>query len=69
FCARLARAGVPRRPWEGPLDFAARVTAANPAWREPVARITGLYVDLRYAGQEVAVTDLRRAVRAFRPRR
>jgi hypothetical protein len=68
FCAKLARAGVARRASEGPLDFAARVVAARPQLREPVESITGMYVALRYAGGHMPEGELKRAVRAFRPR-
>ncbi len=68
FCAKLARAGVTRRASEGPLDFAARVVSAQPRLREPVERITGMYVALRYAGDSLPTGELKRAVRAFRPR-
>jgi len=68
FCRKLARAGLPRRGSEGPLDFAARVASARPPLREPVERITAMYVGLRYAGESIPVGDFRRAVGAFRPR-
>ncbi len=68
FCAKVARAGVTRRASEGPLDFAARVVATRPQLREPVESITGMYVALRYAGGNLPKGELKRAVRAFRPR-
>jgi transglutaminase-like putative cysteine protease len=69
FCAKLARAGVTRRACEGPLDFAARAVSARPPLREPVERITGMYVALRYAGRDIPMGEFKRAVSAFRPRR
>ena len=68
FCRRLERAGVARRPSEGPVDFARRVVAARPQLRDSVERITALYVALRYADGDARVADFRRAVGAFRPR-
>lgn len=68
FCRKLARAGLVRRPWEGPVDFAARVTALRPPLRAPVARITDMYVALRYAGEEHGLAEFKRAVSAFHPR-
>jgi transglutaminase-like putative cysteine protease len=68
YCAKLARAGVSRRTWEGPLDFAARVVSARPLLHEPVERITAMYVGLRYADDQVSISDFKRAVNAFRPR-
>jgi transglutaminase-like putative cysteine protease len=49
FCARLARQGLPREPAEGPLSYAARVTARRPELAPAVAAITEAYVALRYA--------------------
>ncbi len=68
FCRKLARAGVARRASEGPLAFAARVTAHRPQLGSAVERITGMYVALRYADSDARVSEFRRAVRAFRPR-
>lgn len=69
FCRRLERAGLRRRPQEGPMSFAERVTRAHPEWQLPVRRIVGLYIDLRY--RDMRDTDaqhrLQRAVREFRP--
>lgn len=71
FCARLARAGLPRPPHQGPLDFARRVAQLRPDLGPEATAIAGLYADLRY-GQNAGpgeLTELRRQVRAFRPGR
>ena len=68
FCRKLARAGVTRRGWEGPRDFATRVASTRPPLREPVERITAMYVAMRYAGESIPFGEFRRAVGAFRPR-
>ena len=68
FCRKLARAGVVRRASEGPLDFADRVVSTRPQLRQPVNRITDLYVALRYAGNDSPIGEFKRAVSAFRPR-
>ena len=68
FCRKLARAGVTRRGSEGPVDFAARVVSTRPPLREPVERITAMYVALRYGGKTNPLGAFRRAVGAFRPR-
>ncbi len=69
FCRRLARRGLARRAHEGPYDYAARVTHARPELREPVQRITRLYVALRYGASRppLLMGTLQRQVRAFRP--
>lgn len=68
FCARLAKAGLERRPAEGPVDFAARVVGARPELKPAVEEITALYVELRYGAGQGELAELRRRVRAFRPR-
>lgn len=67
FCARLARRGLPRRAEEGPEDYARRVSAARPEWREGVWAVTAAYVAVRYGEKKAVREALRQAVRAFRP--
>ncbi|MBI5616532.1 MAG: DUF3488 domain-containing transglutaminase family protein [Gammaproteobacteria bacterium] len=66
FCARLARAGLVRRPAEGPRDFATRVAAARADLAAEVGAITDLYVLLRYADAPLPIVRLERRVRNFR---
>jgi hypothetical protein len=69
FCARLARRGLDRAGHEAPRDYAARVSAQRPDLAAAVARITDLYVGLRYrpGSRPGDLAALRRCVRAFRP--
>lgn len=70
FERRMEKAGLPSRPWEGPLDYAARIGAARPEQAAAVREICRLYARLRY-GENPAAEDLRRLkarVAAFRPR-
>lgn len=69
FCARLARQGLPRLPHEGPRDYAQRVSRARPDLVTEIARISGLYIDLRYAGvaDPFVLKGLRENVGRFRP--
>jgi len=71
FCTRLARAGLLRRPHEGPLDFAARIAAERPELAAEVNGIIGIYISLRYGnrGGRAGLRDLRRRVRRFNPGR
>lgn len=46
---KLAREGLGRHPWEGPLDYARRVGAAAPALACEMKAIASLYVASRYA--------------------
>ncbi|MBI3918118.1 MAG: DUF3488 domain-containing transglutaminase family protein [Betaproteobacteria bacterium] len=48
FCRKLAGAGLPRAPSEGPAAYAARLAAARPDLQTAVAAITRLYIVLRY---------------------
>jgi transglutaminase-like putative cysteine protease len=68
FCRKLARAGLPRRPGEGPRDYAERVKGGRPRLAEAVERITGLYIALRYGALDdpEQVRRLRRLVAEFR---
>ncbi|MDX1693519.1 MAG: DUF3488 and transglutaminase-like domain-containing protein [Ketobacteraceae bacterium] len=51
FCRKLQKKGFERRPGEGPYGFAKRVSLAMPQQAARIARITALYVRLRYAPQ------------------
>jgi transglutaminase-like putative cysteine protease len=51
FCRKLAQRGTERRPDEGPLDFARRAAAEQPALETRIATIAELYIALRYAGE------------------
>jgi transglutaminase-like putative cysteine protease len=70
FCARLARAGLPRRTGEGILDFARRVASERPRLEPEVMAIARAYVGLRYAQrapQRDELAELRRRVRRLDP--
>ena len=47
-CRRMARAGLVRRPDEGPLDFSERAAARWPQWSAAIRSIGALYARLRY---------------------
>ncbi|HEX7338603.1 MAG TPA: DUF3488 and transglutaminase-like domain-containing protein [Rhodanobacteraceae bacterium] len=69
---RLARAGVVRRPSEGPVHFFARAARVLPHERERLEAIGKAWVDLRYARMSPPPESVRafcRIVREFRPRR
>ncbi len=72
FCRRLERIGLARKPHEGPVDFAERVTGERPDLGPAVRHITALYVELRYGESSDAQSQLpalQQAVRNFRPSR
>ncbi len=70
-CLALARRGVARFPHEGPRDYAERVGRDRPDLAADMARISGLYIGLRYAGVDdadhAALRQLRDNVRRFKP--
>jgi len=69
FCAKLAAAGLPRAPHEGPLDFLRRVRDARPAIAQDADDITRRYVEARYGSgaSREELRELARRVREFRP--
>jgi transglutaminase-like putative cysteine protease len=48
LCRRLAHAGLPRQPSEGPLAYAARAAQRWPRWARTLERIGDTYATLRY---------------------
>ncbi len=68
FCAKLRRAGLERRPSEGPMHYAARAAGQLPQRADAIRAIAQLYVDLRYgpAADDAGVIQLRSLVRGFR---
>ena len=58
FCAKMARAGLPRGASEGPLDYGKRTRRLLPRRAGHIERIVALYVELRY-GRESWVMKTR----------
>jgi protein-glutamine gamma-glutamyltransferase len=50
FCERMAKAGVSRRPDEGPRDFLARIEAIRPDLASIAREVIWRYEQVRYAG-------------------
>ncbi len=61
---RLARAGLPRRPTEGPLHYAQRAAARWPQWSAPLCRIGENYALLRYGPADARRNELLSSLRA-----
>jgi transglutaminase-like putative cysteine protease len=68
FCQRLASAGLPREPAEGPHHYGERAATHFPAAAAQIRAIIALYTALRYSPTPPAPALLRRALRAL-PRR
>lgn len=66
FCRKLAKAGVSRTNNEPPATFTTRAAAALPQSAQDIQRIGDLYVQLRYAGDDSVITDLKRRVGRLR---
>lgn len=69
FCAKLARSGVERPPYEGPEAFARRIIAERPGLAAKVHGVVDRYVELRYGTPGDHATELamlQRHVREFR---
>ncbi len=65
---RLEKRGLPRQPWEGPQDYAARVAAELPGVADDIRAIAALYAGLRYGtSPDNSLATLRRRVAAFKP--
>ena len=69
FCRKAGRAGAPRNPSEGPLDFCHRAARLLPNESERIARIAQTYVALRYSPRPdaAAMNTFAEEVKAFVP--
>ncbi|MFN6961326.1 MAG: DUF3488 and DUF4129 domain-containing transglutaminase family protein [Rhodocyclaceae bacterium] len=68
FTRRLEKRGLPRRAWEGPLDYAQRVAKELPAAADDIRAIAALYAGLRYGNAPpVHLSALRRRIARFEP--
>jgi hypothetical protein len=68
FCAKLARRGLERRIYEGPIEFAERVATERPELAARARLIARLYARLRYGypDQGDLLQRLRRLVKGFK---
>ncbi|HRP22659.1 DUF3488 and transglutaminase-like domain-containing protein [Thauera sp.] len=57
FSARLAKVGLAREPWEGPLAYGERIAAARPEQAAELRAISASYARLRY-GPGTATDEL-----------
>lgn len=69
FCARMARYGLPREPWQGPLDYAAYVSATSPDLAAIANEAAAAYIAARYgSANDGGLERLHEAIRKL-PRR
>ncbi len=64
LCRRLARAGLPRRPSEGPLAYTGRAASRWPQSSAPLQRIGETYAALRYGPSDARRAELIARLRA-----
>ena len=69
FVGRLARRGIQREPWEGPLVLAERAQRQLPAYAGAVHSITRSYIRLRYEEHcsDSELLRFKRLLKSFRP--
>jgi len=69
FCKKLARMGVHRNSYEGPLDFSLRATTKFPELKSSILLITRLYIKLRYEeiNSKKQLEQFRQHTRQFNP--
>ncbi|OIR01889.1 protein-glutamine gamma-glutamyltransferase [mine drainage metagenome] len=67
-CRKLEKAGLPRAPHEGAMDYAARIAAARPELSEDIHDLAARYASLRYGGEagKDGLAAFGNAVRAFK---
>ncbi len=67
FCKKLARAGLPRKSHEGPVDYAQRLSNERAELGNQVKSITDLYIFVRYRSNHGKLAQLKKAIRSFTP--
>ena len=67
-CRKLGKAGLPRVPHEGAMDYADRIAVVRPDLAGDLYDIAARYASLRYGGEaeKDGLTAFRNAVRAFK---
>jgi hypothetical protein len=67
FCAKAARLGARRHPWEGPSDFSDRAARLLPGESERIRRVSNAYIALRYSAEPApsVLDSLANEVNAF----
>jgi protein-glutamine gamma-glutamyltransferase len=70
FCDKLARAGLPRKPHQGPVDYLRDVVKHRPELEHDMVPVMDLYVSLRYRDQisTLLISEFIRKVRRFDPK-
>ncbi len=67
FCQRLARRGIARATFEGPIEFARRASVRYPVRADEIDDITNQYIRLRYSARPGNLSVFKARVRHFHP--
>ncbi len=67
FCKKMAKAGLARKSYEGPIDYAHRISAKRNDLKNEIRRITDLYVLIRYSSDNNKLFKLKAAIKSFTP--
>jgi protein-glutamine gamma-glutamyltransferase len=67
FCRKMALAGLPRRAYEGPIDFAQRISTVRQDLKSEIKNITDLYIVIRYCSKNNKLLQLKTAIKSFAP--
>ncbi len=67
-CRKLEKAGLPRTPHEGAMDYAERISAIRPDLASEIRNLAVRYASLRYGGEpeETGLPAFKDAVRMFK---
>jgi len=67
FCRKMAKAGLARKSYEGPVDFAQRILTTRQDLKSDTQNITNLYVLIRYCSDDNKLLQLKAAIKSFSP--
>lgn len=67
FCKKMSFVGLPKKTYEGPHEFAQRLTNARQDLTEDVQKITALYISIRYCSNNDRLSQLKNAIQSFKP--
>jgi protein-glutamine gamma-glutamyltransferase len=67
FCRKMAKVGLPRKTYEGPIDYAERISALRKELGNEIRHITDLYVNNRYRSNNNNLLQLKAAIKSFTP--
>lgn len=69
FCKKMAEVGLQRKSYEGPVDFASRISTERQDLGTDIQNITNLYINIRYCSNfnHNRLLQLKAAIKSFTP--